>query len=74
MLRFLNSKTLQYEVREITQHSLFPFQVPGASGARSRLYLNTELPFEDVLVTFNQIVAAINSKTQETSKSDSFLP
>lgn len=35
--------------------------------AWSRFYLNSKLPFEDVLVIFNQIAEAIHSKTHETS-------
>lgn len=60
-LRVLNRETVRYEASKGNRPTL-TVSFPGARNlfeALSRWYLNTKLPFEDVLVTFNQIAAAI---------------
>lgn len=65
--------TVQPQVRGIPQCCFLPQCQKFNFEAWSRFYLNSKLPFEDVLVIFNQIAEAIHSKTHETFKSD-FLP
>lgn len=57
----------------ITQNRFLPKCQKPNFEAWSSFYLNSKLPFEDVVVIFNQIAKAIHSKTHETFKSD-FLP
>lgn len=68
-----SADTVQPQVRGITQCCFLPQCQKFNFEAWSRFYLNSKLPFEDVLVIFNQIAEAIHSKTHETFKSD-FLP
>lgn len=57
----------------ITQNRFLPKCQKPNFEAWSSFYLNSKLPFEDVVVIFNQIAKAIHSNTHETFKSD-FLP
>lgn len=72
-LSFSSRKMVQHQVREIIHHCFLPGCQKSTFEAWSRFYLNSKLPFEDVLVIFNQMAEAIHSKTHETFKSD-FLP
>lgn len=71
--RFSSRDTVHHQVRGITQHCFLPSCQKSTFEAWSRFYLNSKLPFEDVLVILNQIAEAIHSKTHETLKSD-FIP
>lgn len=64
---------VQHQVRGSTQCCFLPGCQKSNFEAWSRFYVNSTLPFEDVLVIFNQLAEAIHSKAHETLKSD-FLP
>lgn len=72
-LSFSSRDMVQHQVGGITQHCFLPRCQKSNFEAWSRYYLNSKLPFEDVLVIFNQIAEAIHSKIHGTFKSN-FLP